>query len=104
MLQLEFFLQPCNSKHKNGLTFCSIIEHCVPSLFCKKFLQIGLAEEEEDRKYAGRPEQTWKKHVKNEIKKNRRVKMNACDRMKWRGVVKTKDNHHTKSGQLCRWG
>ena len=37
----------------------------------------------------GRPKQTWKKQVKNEMKKNGLVKEDACDRTKWRGVVKT---------------
>ena len=36
-----------------------------------------------------RPKQTWKKQVKNEMKKNGLVKEDACDRTKWRGVVKT---------------
>ena len=37
----------------------------------------------------GRPKQAWKKQVENEMKKNRLVKEDACDRTKWRGVVKT---------------
>ena len=37
----------------------------------------------------GRPKQTWKKQIENDIKKNGLVKENACDRTKWRGVVKT---------------
>ena len=37
----------------------------------------------------GRPKQTWKKQVENEMKKNGLVKKDACDRTKWRGVVKT---------------
>ena len=37
----------------------------------------------------GRPKQTWKKQVKNEMKKNGLVKEDECDRKKWRGVVKT---------------
>ena len=37
----------------------------------------------------GRPKQTWKKQVKNEMKKNGLVKEDACDRTKWRGVLKT---------------
>ena len=37
----------------------------------------------------GRPKQTWKKQVENEMKKNGLVKEDACDRTKWRGVVKT---------------
>ena len=37
----------------------------------------------------GRPKQTWKKQVENEIKKNGLVKKDACDRTKWRGMVKT---------------
>ena len=37
----------------------------------------------------GRPKQTRKKQVTNEIKKNGPVKEDACDRTKWRGVVKT---------------
>ena len=36
-----------------------------------------------------RPKQTWKKQVENEMKKNGLVKEDACDRTKWRGVVKT---------------
>ena len=36
----------------------------------------------------GRPKQTWKKQVENEMKKNGLVKEDACDRTKWRGVVK----------------
>ena len=50
----------------------------------------------------GRPKQTLKKQVENEMKKNGLVKEDACDQMKWRGVVK--DNDHTKSGQLRRRG
>ena len=37
----------------------------------------------------GRPKQTWKKQVENEMKKNGLVKEDACDQAKWRGVVKT---------------
>ena len=37
----------------------------------------------------GRPKQTWKKQVENEMKKNGLMKKDACDRTKWRGVVKT---------------
>ena len=37
----------------------------------------------------GRPKQTWKKQVENEMKKNGLVKEDACDQTKWRGVVKT---------------
>ena len=38
----------------------------------------------------GRPKQTWKKQVENEMKKNGLVKEDAaCNRTKWRGVVKT---------------
>ena len=37
----------------------------------------------------GRPKQTWKKQVENAMKKNRMVKEDACNRTKWRGVVKT---------------
>ena len=37
----------------------------------------------------GRPKQTGKKQVENEMRKNGLVKENACDRTKWRGVVKT---------------
>ena len=37
----------------------------------------------------GRPKQTWKKQVENEMKKNRLGKEDACDRTKWRGMVKT---------------
>ena len=37
----------------------------------------------------GRPKQTWRKQVENEMKKNGLVKEDACDRTKWRGVVKT---------------
>ena len=37
----------------------------------------------------GRPKQTRKKQVENEMKKNGLVKEDACDRTKWRGVVKT---------------
>ena len=37
----------------------------------------------------GRPKQRWKKQVENKMKKNGLVKENACDRRKWRGVVKT---------------
>ena len=36
-----------------------------------------------------RPKQTWKKQVENEIKKNGLGKEDACDRTKWRGMVKT---------------
>ena len=36
-----------------------------------------------------RPKQTWKNQVKNEMKKNGLVKEDACDRTKWRGIVKT---------------
>ena len=37
----------------------------------------------------GRPKQTWKKQVENEMKKNGLGKEDACARMKWRGVAKT---------------
>ena len=37
----------------------------------------------------GRPKQTQKKQVENEMKKNGLVKEDACDRTKSRGVVKT---------------
>ena len=37
----------------------------------------------------GRPKQTWKKQVENEMKKNGLVKEDACNRTKWQGVVKT---------------
>ena len=37
----------------------------------------------------GRPKQTWIKLVENEMKKNGLVKEDACNRTKWRGVVKT---------------
>ena len=37
----------------------------------------------------GRAKQTWKKQVENEMKKNGLGKKDACDRTKWRGVVKT---------------
>ena len=37
----------------------------------------------------GRPKQTWKKQVDNEMKKNGLGKEDACDRIKWRGAVKT---------------
>ena len=37
----------------------------------------------------GRPKQTWKKQVENEMKKNGLVKEDARDQAKWRGVVKT---------------
>ena len=37
----------------------------------------------------GRPKQTWKKQVENEMKKNELVKEDACDRTKWQSVVKT---------------
>ena len=37
----------------------------------------------------GRLKQTWKKQVENEMKKNGLVKEDACNRTKWRGVVKT---------------
>ena len=37
----------------------------------------------------GRPKQTWKKQLENEMKKNGLMKEDACDRTKWRGVVKT---------------
>ena len=36
----------------------------------------------------GRPKQTWKKQVENEMKKNGLGKEDACDRTKWRGMVK----------------
>ena len=36
-----------------------------------------------------RPKQTWKKQVENEMKKNGLVKEDACNRTKWRGMVKT---------------
>ena len=38
----------------------------------------------------GKAKQSWKKQVKNEMKKNGLVKEDACDRTKWRGVVKTR--------------
>ena len=37
----------------------------------------------------GKPKQTWKRLVENDKKKNRLVKEDACDRTKWRAVVKT---------------
>ena len=37
----------------------------------------------------GRPKQTWKKQLENEMKKNGLVEENACDRTKWRGMVET---------------
>ena len=37
----------------------------------------------------GRPKQMRKKQVENKMKKNGLVKEDACDRIKWRGVVKT---------------
>ena len=37
----------------------------------------------------GRPKQTWKKQVENEMKKNGLGKEDGCDRTKWRGMVKT---------------
>ena len=37
----------------------------------------------------GRPKQTWKNQVENEMKKNGLMKEDACYRTKWRGVVKT---------------
>ena len=37
----------------------------------------------------GRPKQTWKKQVENEMKKNGLGKEDAFDRTKWRGTVKT---------------
>ena len=37
----------------------------------------------------GRPKQTWKKQVQSEMKKNGLVKEDACNRTKWRGMVKT---------------
>ena len=36
-----------------------------------------------------RPKQTRKKQMENEMKKNGLVKEDACDRIKWRGVVQT---------------
>ena len=37
----------------------------------------------------GRPKQTWRKQVENEMKKSGRVKEDTCYRTKWQGVVKT---------------
>ena len=37
----------------------------------------------------GRPKQTWKKQVEDEMKKNGPVKEDASDRAKWRDVAKT---------------
>ena len=37
----------------------------------------------------GRPKQMCKKQIENEMKKNGQVKEDACDRAKWRGMVKT---------------
>ena len=37
----------------------------------------------------GRPKQTWKKQVDNKLKENGLVKEDACNRTKWRGLVKT---------------
>ena len=37
----------------------------------------------------GRPKQTWKEQVENEMTKNGLVKEDAGDRTKWRGMVKT---------------
>ena len=47
----------------------------------------------------GRPKQTWKKQVENEMRKNGLMKEDACDRTKWH---RGKDNYHTKSGQRRR--
>ena len=48
----------------------------------------------------GRPKQTWKKQLENEMKKNGQGKEDACDRTKM--ARNSKDNDHTKSGQLRR--
>ena len=37
----------------------------------------------------GRPKQTWRKQVENEMKKNGLLKKDACNRTKWGGVVET---------------
>ena len=36
----------------------------------------------------GRPKQTWKTQVENEMKTNGLVKEDACDRTKWCGVTR----------------
>ena len=46
--------------------------------------------EASDSKGKGKPNQTRKKQVENEIKKNGLVREDACDRAKWRAVVKTR--------------
>ena len=49
----------------------------------------------------GRPKQTWKKQVENEMKKNGLVKEDACDQSN-EMARHGKDNDHTKSVQLHR--
>ena len=48
----------------------------------------------------GRSKQTWKKLVENEMKKNVLVKKNACNRTKWRGVVKTMTIRNPATGTI----
>ena len=54
----------------------------------KNVIVKALKFEVSDSRGRGRPKQTWKKQVENEMKKNGLVKEDACDLTKWRGVVK----------------
>ena len=55
----------------------------------KNVIVKALKFEASDSRGRGRPKQTWKKQVENEMKKNGLVKEDACNRTKWRGVENT---------------
>ena len=55
----------------------------------KNVIAKALKFEVRGRRRRGRPKQTWKKQIENEMKNNGLGKEDACDRTKWRGIVKT---------------
>ena len=55
----------------------------------KNVIVKALKFEASDSRGRGRPKQTWKKQVENEMKKNGLVKEDPCNRTKWRGVENT---------------
>ena len=72
-----------------------MVRSCFEDLQCfeqkcdKNVIVKALKYEVSGNRGRGRPKQTWKKQVEIEMKKNGLVKEDACDRTKWRGVVKT---------------
>ena len=49
----------------------------------------------------GRPKQlTWKKHVKEEMKKNGLVREDTCNRAKWRGELKSRTFIHNPANSV----